>query len=108
MRDLGRLRNSELRAAIAAMEERARADGLICPTENPSPEELRRRLPAGYARNCIEAAAMMNEDFRPWGPPTDPCPFPPGSREKVAAMARRIEEGQALFHPSDRLAFDTA
>ena len=56
-------------------------------------------------QNVFEAIRTYghDEDFAP----RDSCPFsateaPAGSAEKLAEMARRVELGLPLWHPSDR------
>lgn len=34
-------------------------------------------------------------------PPAEPCPYPPGSPGKLAALERRAERGELLWHADD-------
>lgn len=43
-------------------------------------------------------AVKVRHGRRPLG---RPCPAPPGSPEKLAALADRLERGEALWHPGD-------
>lgn len=99
MRNLGRLSNSRIREALEAMAARAVADGLI-PTADVDATTLARAVPRTYARNCVEAAALLDDDYRA-RPARGPCPWPPGSPGKVATLAARVEAGEELFHPDD-------
>lgn len=51
----------------------------------------------------LEAIASGRGDmgYQP-GPAGVPCQARPGSREKVAALAARIENGQELWHERDK------
>lgn len=53
-------------------------------------------------RNTFEAIALLghDEDFRASGE-GEPCDYPPGSAEKVEAMAQRVLLGQDLHSDGD-------
>jgi hypothetical protein len=56
-------------------------------------------------RNVFEAIQKFghDEDFAPCTDQTFvPTQAPAGSPEKLAELARRVEEGVPLWHPSDR------
>lgn len=56
-------------------------------------------------RNVFEAILQCghDEDFVPHtGPDFAPTDAPAGSEDKLAILARRIEQGQPLWHPEDR------
>ncbi len=47
-----------------------------------------------------------DEDFVPPNPADEPSSGMPGTREKLATMARRVELGQQLWHEEDRTDFE--
>jgi len=56
-------------------------------------------------RNVFEAIEKFghDEDFAPrHSPDFMPTAAPAGSPEKLAELARRVEQGLPLWHPSDR------
>jgi hypothetical protein len=58
-----------------------------------------------HVRNVFETILKYghDEDFAPVaGSDFAPTNAPAGSREKIEALARRIEMGMPLWHPEDR------
>ena len=45
--------------------------------------------------------ARLQADFHPQ-PAREPTDAPPGSREKLDAMCRRVARGEELFHSEDK------
>ena len=50
-------------------------------------------------RVCYESGAV--DEPVCVGPPPDVCPFPPGTKEKIAWLSARAEAGYSLFHQRD-------
>ncbi len=58
--------------------------------------------------SVIDAIKRGNWDFEPeMGQPTGFCRTSamPGSPEKLDVLAKRLEQGEPLWHPEDRLLF---
>lgn len=56
-------------------------------------------------RNVFQAILESghDEDFVPYeGEDFNPTDAPAGSAEKLAILAKRVEQGQPLWHPEDR------
>ena len=47
-----------------------------------------------------------DDDYVPPNPADEPSTGMPGTREKLAAIARRVELGQQLWHQEDRADFE--
>jgi hypothetical protein len=59
--------------------------------------------------SVIEAIKLGQWDYEPEGEKPQPegaTRALPGTNEKLAVLARRVEEGLPLWHPSDRLSFE--
>lgn len=55
---------------------------------------------------AVKSAWTMEElrrfDSREYEPPLgEPCGARPGSNDRIETMRRRVEQGQAVFHPMD-------
>lgn len=55
------------------------------------------------ARRAYDRLPIQPSPVRQSGlvPPAEPCPFPPGSPGKLAALERRAAAGQYLWHEDD-------
>lgn len=62
----------------------------------------------GKPRTVFEAIQIYghDEDFQPQ--PSTPTTAPPGTTEKVAALRKRIERGQELWHDDDVVTYDNS
>lgn len=60
-------------------------------------------------RSVLEAIKAGEWDFEPEVPASaayDATPALPGTEEKLAVMAQRLEQGLPLWHPRDRRTYD--
>jgi hypothetical protein len=90
---------------FAVMLERALRLGYWDGVEPITASVLGSRVPVHFFANCNEAALTGRDGFQPL--PADEaraCDCPPGSIQKIEALAARVQSGEDLWHPADALA----
>ncbi len=60
------------------------------------------KLPKDEINSVVMWLQVFNNDlhFKPTMP-SEPTSWPPGSKKKMEVMSRRLQDGEALFHPED-------
>lgn len=52
--------------------------------------------------NQFTRREIWDEEYTPDKPPSEPCPYAPGTKGKVEAMRARAEAGESLWHELDQ------